>query len=299
MPLKAGYFSTFAKNFLPDRLERSLPPTLVDHWPEVLLIVYLSDLLLLFAIGKVPLGYNLRNLVVRWKTTLLTGFAFTVVVGLLVVMLAFVNGVHALTETSGDPGNVFILSDAATDEIFSNLSSGDNIDNLAKARTDKDKDGKPLPRTVGVKSAMLTNGPTPLMSKETYSVLNMAIPNPEKGGPQRRFVQLRGIDDIEVAAIVHNLELKEGRWFSGTGSKEGVVEAVIGEGLAGTLGVDLGKPRLRNRRQVRTRPQSIRNRRDHEVGENDVRFGTLGQVVDAQGTHGKRHLHYRRFACGR
>jgi ABC-type lipoprotein release transport system permease subunit len=243
LPLKPGYFSTFARTFLPARLESALPPPLVDHWPEVLLTVYLSDLLLLFAIGKVPLSYNLRNLAVRWKTTLLTGFAFTVVVGLLVVMLAFVNGVHALTETSGDPGNVFILSDAATDEIFSNLGYGD-IDNIMYQKTYADKDGQRLPRPVGVKSEILGRGPTYWMSKETYSVLNMAIPHPEKGGPQRRFIQLRGIYDAEVAALVHHIELKEGRWFTDTGSKEGVVEAVIGEGLAGTLGADLGKPRL-------------------------------------------------------
>ncbi len=37
----------------------------------------------LLAIGKVPLGYNLRNLVVRWWMTLLTGIAFALVIGLL------------------------------------------------------------------------------------------------------------------------------------------------------------------------------------------------------------------------
>jgi putative ABC transport system permease protein len=244
LPLHAGYFSTFARGFLPDRLERSLPPTMIDHWPEVLLLVYLTDLLLLFAIGKVPLGYNLRNLVVRWKTTLLTGFAFTVVVALLVVMLAFVNGVHALTEASGDPSNVFILSDAATDEIFSNLGSGKTIDKLVELKTNVDRDGKPLGRTVGVKRVMIGDTLTWLMSKETYSVLNMPVPNPTKGQPQRRFIQLRAIDDANVASIVHNIELSQGRWFSDIGSKGGVVESVIGEGLARTLGADVGKESL-------------------------------------------------------
>src|SRR5436305_391713 len=44
--------------------------------------------------GKIPLGYNLRNLAVRWRTTLLTAPAFTLVVGLMVVMLAFVHGME-------------------------------------------------------------------------------------------------------------------------------------------------------------------------------------------------------------
>ena len=40
-------------------------------------------------------------------------------------MLAFVNGMYRLTEASGNPGNVMILSDGATDELFSNLGYGD------------------------------------------------------------------------------------------------------------------------------------------------------------------------------
>src|SRR5439155_8601610 len=35
---------------------------------------------LLLTFGKVPIGYNLRNLVVRWKTTLMTSLSFTLVV---------------------------------------------------------------------------------------------------------------------------------------------------------------------------------------------------------------------------
>lgn len=246
LPLKPStYFSSLARGFLPERLVNTLPTTLVQHWPQVLLIVYVSDLFLLAVIGKVPLSYNLRNLSVRWKTTVSTGIAFTVVVGLLVVMLAFVNGVHALTESSGHAGNIFILSDAANDEIFSNLGYGD-IDNLMKASTKVDKDGRPLAKPISVKVVTIRDVETPLMSKETYSVLNMAIPNPTKGGPARRFVQLRGIYDAEVASQVHEIKLKneQSRWFSETGSVDGVVEAVIGEGLAATLGADVGKPSL-------------------------------------------------------
>ncbi len=71
-----------------------LPPVLVDHWPFVLLIVYGTDLLLLLLIGKVPLAYNFRYLWVRRRDTALTAVAFTVVVALVVVLLAFVNGMY-------------------------------------------------------------------------------------------------------------------------------------------------------------------------------------------------------------
>src|SRR5690242_6498100 len=83
---------------------------------------FLIGLLLLQAVGlapRVPLGYNFRNLVVRWRTTLLTALAFTLVVALMTVMLAFVNGMYALTRGSAVPGNVMVLADGATDETFS------------------------------------------------------------------------------------------------------------------------------------------------------------------------------------
>src|SRR5271166_4963747 len=75
----------------------------------------------LLPIAKVPLRYTLRNLQVRWVTTIATAIAFTVVVFLLTFMLAFVKGMDRLTESSGRPGNVFILMDGSTDESFSFL----------------------------------------------------------------------------------------------------------------------------------------------------------------------------------
>ncbi len=102
-----------------------LPPALVQHWPFVLLIVYGTDLLLLLLIGKVPLSYNLRYLWVRKRDTALTALAFTVVVALVVVLLAFVNGMYKLNEGTGVPGNVLVLAEGSTDELFSNLARAD------------------------------------------------------------------------------------------------------------------------------------------------------------------------------
>src|SRR6516225_8979611 len=85
-------------------------------------------LLLMGILGKVPIRYSVRNLMVRWKTTLLTALAFTLVVSLLVIMLAFVNGMGRLTEGSGHPDNVIVLSEGATDESFSYLVPTDTSD---------------------------------------------------------------------------------------------------------------------------------------------------------------------------
>jgi ABC-type lipoprotein release transport system permease subunit len=192
----------------------------------------------LIFLGKVPLKYNVRNLFVRWPITLLTGMAFVLVVGLLTVMLAFVNGMSHLTEGSGHPGNVMILSDGATDELFSNLVYSDtsNIDRQPGVITDSQ--GRPL------------------CSREVYIVVNQPIPSEEGKSNRRRFVQVRGIDDAVVSAQVHDLELfPGGKWFSQAGvqeipatepgqSGEQAIQAVLGEGVARILGQDKGKDRL-------------------------------------------------------
>src|SRR5262249_12015628 len=94
----------------------------------LLLSLVLIVVLLLQAAGvlrRVPFSYNLRNLAVRWRVTLLTALAFTVVVGLMTAMLALVRGMYKLTEGSGQPDNVMVMADGASDELFSNLSYGD------------------------------------------------------------------------------------------------------------------------------------------------------------------------------
>src|SRR5579884_3212435 len=51
-------------------------------WGVGILIVYGLDVAILLLIGRVPLAYNVRNLIVRWPITLLTAVAFTTVVAL-------------------------------------------------------------------------------------------------------------------------------------------------------------------------------------------------------------------------
>src|SRR4029077_17162764 len=140
-----------------------LSPTLMLPLAGGLLLV-----IVLLAVGKVPLNYNVRNLLVRWWITFLTAFAFTLVVGLLTVMLAFVNGMNRLTEASGQPGNVMVLSDGATDELFSNLGRSDTTN---------------IERRPGVLTAMFQDADRkdseyPLCSKEVYIFVNQPIPPP-------------------------------------------------------------------------------------------------------------------------
>jgi ABC-type lipoprotein release transport system permease subunit len=217
--------------------------------------------------GKVPVRYNYRNLVVRWRTTAMTALAFTLVVAVMVFMLAFVNGMYRLTESSGQPNNVIVLADGATDELFSNLGFGD-INQIALRE-------EVLKADNGVKLAswevyLVVNQPIPVFKCPVCGKLAPIEPvmhqlekhgDPPcagsdtriKGGRQRRFIQVRGVADPETSGQVHGLSLASGgAWFSAAGvqplpgskKNEQAIQAVIGEGLARELGPDQGKKSL-------------------------------------------------------
>jgi len=247
LPLpKSSNFGNVAETLVGKSVADRLPEAMVKQWPYVLLTMYIFDILILAIIGRVPLQYNVRNLLVRWRITFLTALAFTVVVALLTVMLAFVNGMNELTENSGIPGNVFILSDSANDEVFSSLGYGD-INKLDSWIADTDPNGAPLAKPIVVKREVLPGGkdPVALVSKETYFVISQIIKQTDKLGDTKRFIQVRGIEDPLIAASVHKIKLSpDSRWWSEAGSKDGVIEAVVGEGIAATMGVDVGKSML-------------------------------------------------------
>jgi putative ABC transport system permease protein len=196
----------------------------------VLLGISFGLVLVLLAINRVPLNYTLRNLTLRWLTTLMTALAFTLVVGLMVVMLAFTTGMQRMTEGSGQPGNVIVLAEGAIDEAFSNLNASDlgEIESLPDVRLDKE---------IGL----------PLASRESYLIVKQPVVHAKSGRPNSRFLQVRGITDAAMAAKVHNIELKCGEWFSAAGVEprpgaDGkaapLIQAVLGEGVAGELAAD-------------------------------------------------------------
>jgi ABC-type lipoprotein release transport system permease subunit len=189
---------------------------------------------LLGAGRAVPWRYNLRNLAVRWRTTLATALAFILVVALLLAMLAFVNGLTRLVEGTGHPGNVLVLSAGATDELVSSLALADVGDIENQPGILRDDKGRPL------------------CSREVYVAVGQSAPGAGGQRPRRRLVQLRGIEDPEVAARVHGLELLGGgAWFSPAGARAipgagaadpapPAVEAVLGEGIARAWRLSVG-----------------------------------------------------------
>jgi hypothetical protein len=217
-------------------MHNDLPDWLSVAAPLAVAAVVMSSLLV---VGKVPLSYNLRNLRVRWKTTALTAVAFTVVIALLMFMHAYAAGITRLSEKSGQPANVICLSDGASDEQYSNLPMGETGDLALQEGVVRDAQGRRL------------------CSREVYVQTNQPMLARAGERQRHRFFQIRGVEEPDVSAEVHGLELVAGTWFSGAGvrasaqvgdagsdSPSTLVEAVLGEGLARELGNDRGQESL-------------------------------------------------------
>jgi ABC-type lipoprotein release transport system permease subunit len=160
----------------------------------------------------IPLSYGYRNLRVRWKTTLMTASAFTLVVAALVVMLAFIRGIEEACAASGEPENVLLLAKGNNDEVMSRL------DHVVAAQVEN---------TRGVARDAANQ---PLASRELFMVLQH---QDEKTGAYR-FLQLRGVLPVtfHVHTVVH---VTTGQAF-----RPGQSELMIGKAVQRESGFQVG-----------------------------------------------------------
>ena len=64
----------------------------------------------------IPITYNLRSLMVRRTTSLMTSMGVALVVMVVVILLSFVSGLRASLELAGEPGNWIVLSRGTVSE---------------------------------------------------------------------------------------------------------------------------------------------------------------------------------------
>ncbi len=160
----------------------------------------------------VPVSYSYRNLLVRWKTTLMTAGGFVLVVAALVVMLAFVNGVQTVCVASGEPENVVVLGAGQTDEVLSQLSATTvaSLETMPGVARDANRQ--------------------PLASRELF----MLVHHLDEATGGYRFLQVRGV--LPVAFRVHSrVAIEEGSLL-----QPGRGEAIVGRSLARELDLHIG-----------------------------------------------------------
>lgn len=151
---------------------------------------------------RIPITYNLRNLVVRRTTTLTTAAGIALTVAVLVADLALVNGLRMAFQRTGNPLDVLVLrkggnaelSSAITRETFQTLQANPAIGLAASGE--------------------------PMASLEMVAVISLAsIDSPNGMSVALRGLQPAGID-------MRDVRIARGRWFQ-AGRREVVVGASI------------------------------------------------------------------------
>lgn len=92
----------------------------------------------------IPISYNLRNLMVRKTTTVLTALGIGLTVAVLVAVLALVEGLRSSFEASGRPLNVLVMRKGATAELVSVVTRSNFQDFKFKPGIARDQSGQPL-----------------------------------------------------------------------------------------------------------------------------------------------------------
>src|ERR1022692_4723780 len=88
----------------------------------------------------IPLTYNLRNLVVRKTTTLMTALGIALTVAVLLAMMALLSGLRATLSSSGDPLQILVMRKGSESELVSNFTRGQFQDLKFKAGIAHDQD---------------------------------------------------------------------------------------------------------------------------------------------------------------
>lgn len=160
----------------------------------------------------VPVNYSYRNLIVRWRTTLMTAAGFTLVVTALIIMLAFITGVQKVSVVTGESENVMVLKKGATDEVLSEVSY---------------RQAFQIETAPGVLRG--TSG-RPLASRELFMVISPTNLETSKTS----FLQIRGV--FPVALDVHTrVHVVQGRMF-----KRHHRELIVGAGMAREMELRVG-----------------------------------------------------------
>src|SRR5882724_10789247 len=151
----------------------------------------------------VPLNYNLRNLIERKGTTLMTAIGIGLTVAVLVTSLALTAGLKTVFAGTGDPRQLIVLRKGADAELTSTVPNDayQIIRRLPGIATDAKGE--------------------PLVSPEGLTVVNL----PSVDSPTGMNVTVRGL--LPIGVSMRNVVIEKGEMF-----KPGLRQIVVGESVA-------------------------------------------------------------------
>ncbi len=160
-----------------------------------------------------PLSYNLRNVVVRWKVTILAIGGIGLVVAVFVVLLAMVSGFRLALSATGSTQNAVVVQRGSNSELTSFFDREDANLIATDARVARGADGQPL------------------ASPEIVIVANL----PRRADGQPTNVTLRGVT-AKAFEVRNGVRIVEGRAFA-----PGLNEVIVGAKIRARIrGLDLG-----------------------------------------------------------
>ena len=152
----------------------------------------------------IPVSYNVRNLVVRKTTTIMTALGIGLTVAVLLSVLALVEGLRTAFKATSNPLHVLVTRKGATSELVSSVSRASFQDMKFKPGIAQSKSGEPM------------------ASLELVSVVVLTSPE----NPAGQNINLRGVTPLGIE-IRDGLKLDSGRWFT-----PGRREVVVGKSIA-------------------------------------------------------------------
>jgi len=156
---------------------------------------------------KIPLVYNVRSLIRRPVSSIMTALGVALVVGVFIAMLALANGFKMALVRTGSPDNVVVLRKGADSELSSGISR-DNAEIIAA-----------LPQI-----AAASDG-SPLVSPEVFVPTNLDA----AGAGEAQLVVTRGVT-TRAFEVRRGIRITEGRMFT-----PGRDEVIIGTAIAPKL----------------------------------------------------------------
>lgn len=164
----------------------------------------------------IPLSYNIRNLIVRRTTTIMTAMGVGLTVAVLLSVLALVEGLRTAFDASGDPLNILVVRKGSTSELSSNFTRTMFQDLKFKAGIERGSKNEPL------------------ASLEMVTIINLESVD----APMGMNITLRGLPPVGIE-MRKQVKLAAGRWFE-TGKREIVVGKSIAKRFpAATMGQKL------------------------------------------------------------
>ncbi len=191
-----------------------------------------------------PISYNVRNVIVRWKVTLLALAGISLVVGVLIALTAMANGFSKALAATGSADNAIVTQRGSGSELSSGMSRDNASMIMVDSRVKRDAQGRPM------------------ASPEMIIVASL----PKRGEATEVNVTVRGVTQMAFS-VRQNVKITEGRNFT-----PGLVRAGRREEGRRAL------PGARGGRQHQAAAQVVAGGRHLHVGRQRIRKRDLGRL---------------------